>query len=137
MKVCPSCSVEKPLTSYALRGKNRPGERQYSCDECRLTDLRNHKMKISNLVKRWKLIKGCSLCDFKADHSCQLDIDHILPKRAGHKDRQAINTGWSRVRLKAELSKCQVLCANCHRLKTFQDGTMFQTYEVRKQRTCE
>lgn len=88
--------------------------------------MNRNKRHISELVKRWKLLKGCQKCGFKAKHSCQLDIDHIVPKGKNGNDRQAINTSWSKPRLKEELSKCQVLCANCHRLKTFEDGTMFQ-----------
>lgn len=126
MKLCKTCQVEKPLSYFTARGKSRPGEYQNDCNECRKASLRKNKQFISILVKRWKLFKGCANCDFKAEHSCQLDIDHIVPKRSSGNDRQAINTSWSKVRLKKELSKCQVLCANCHRLKTYRDGTMFK-----------
>lgn len=74
------------------------------------------------------MIKGCQHCGFKAEHPCQLDIDHIVPKGKNGNDRQAINTSWSKDRLKKELTKCQVLCSNCHRLKTYQDGTMFKKF---------
>ena len=131
MKVCKSCGLTKPLSCFTKRGGDRAGQFQNDCKECRQVVQRGNKRYIGRLVKRWKLRKGCSLCGFKAEHSCQLDIDHIEPKRAAGNDRQAINTSWSKKRLKAELSKCQVLCANCHRLKTFKDGTMFQS------KTCE
>jgi len=126
MKQCRACQTEKPIASFTARGKSRPGEYQNDCNECRKAQLRKNKQFISSLVKRWKLIKGCANCDFKAEHSCQLDIDHIIPKGSKGNDRQAINTSWSKDRLKKELSKCQVLCANCHRLKTYRDGTMFK-----------
>lgn len=52
----------------------------------------------------------------------QLEFDHI--------DRtQKINHriwGWSKPRLEAELSKCQVLCRPCHILKGVEDGTVKQ-----------
>ena len=130
MKVCSTCKKEKPLGDFILRGSKRPGQYQASCNECRKEIMTKKKRHISELVKRWKLRKGCQRCGFKAEHSCQLDIDHIVPKRSAGNDRQAINTSWCKSRLKKELSKCQVLCANCHRLKTFNDGTMFK-------RTCE
>lgn len=44
----------------------------------------------------------CQNCGFDAMHSCQLDVDH---KNGDWKDDQ--DNWW-------------VLCANCHRLKTFQ-----------------
>jgi hypothetical protein len=125
MKTCGSCKKEKPLADFTARGGDRIGQYQNNCKECRSLELLKKKRHTSNLVKRWKLFKGCRNCNFKAVHSCQLDIDHIIPKTWKKKDRQAINTSWSKKRLKQELSKCQVLCANCHRLKTYKDGTMF------------
>lgn len=131
MKECGGCGKVLPITAYHKRGGSRRGH-QAQCKSCRNTDSRKYKSHISSLVKRWKLSKGCALCDFKATHHCQLDIDHIIPKRRNTKCRQAINTGWSKKRLKKELSKCQVLCANCHRLKTYNDGTMFGPSSVSK-----
>lgn len=127
MKTCSSCKETKSFDSYHNRGGSRKNEYQAKCKDCRNLESREYKRKTSNLVKRWKLRKGCANCGFKARHSVQLDIDHIIPKRKKTKDRQAINTGWSRKRLKEELAKCQVLCANCHRLKTYEDGTMFKS----------
>lgn len=47
---------------------------------------------------------SCSKCGFIAEHSCQLDVDHI---DGNHKNN--------------DVSNLQTLCANCHRLKTQQD----------------
>jgi 5-methylcytosine-specific restriction endonuclease McrA len=44
----------------------------------------------------------CELCGFKAEHSCQLDVDHV---DGDHSNNNPDNL--------------QTLCANCHRLKTF------------------
>lgn len=126
MKTCGECKETKPFTEFTLRGKARLGEYQNNCNDCRLLVNRKYKSHNSDLVKRWKMLKGCALCDFKAEHSVQLDLDHIIPRKSKTYHKQAINTSWSKKRLKEELSKCQVLCANCHRLKTYRDGTMFK-----------
>ena len=127
MKLCLNCKINKSLDEFYSRGGNRSNEYQSICIVCSKQKSNKHKRQIGNLVKRWKLRKGCSRCNFKAEHSVQLEIDHIIPKLKNN--AQAINTSWSKDKLKVELSKCQVLCANCHRLKTYQDGTMFRTCE--------
>ena len=43
----------------------------------------------------------CAICKFEPKHSCQMDIDHI--------DGNVMNDSKENL---------QVLCANCHRLKT-------------------
>lgn len=133
MKLCKTCGQTKTLDLFTKRGGDRPDQYQNTCNDCRYLVMGKKKRHMGELVKRWKLRKGCQLCGFKALHSCQLDVDHIVPKRSRGNDRQAINTSWSKLRLKIELSGCQVLCANCHRLKTYNDGTMFQ----KKIRICE
>mgnify|MGYP001583983509 CR=1 FL=1 len=54
-------------------------------------------------LKRLGLTKkiNCAICGFKPVNICQLDMDHI--------DGNSLNNN---------ISNIQILCANCHRLKT-------------------
>lgn len=56
--------------------------------------------------KKYRLVKKmvCELCGFIAEHSCQLDVDHI---DGNHQNNDSSNL--------------QTLCANCHRLKTYKN----------------
>jgi hypothetical protein len=57
--------------------------------------------------------KCCVVCGSKTD----LEIDHIDPsKKISH-----TVWSWSIERRDQELSKCQVLCSNCHKEKTKRD----------------
>jgi len=49
--------------------------------------------------------KACPKCNFQLEHHCQLEIDHI----DGNKKNNA-------------KENLQILCANCHTLKTYLSG---------------
>jgi len=76
----------------------------------------------TTLIQRWKLMKGCANCGYKG-HFAALCIDHIDPstKDKTHRGNRAVNPKWSKNRLKAELAKCQILCSNCHQVRTWQE----------------
>lgn len=63
------------------------------------TSCRKNKARLAFILKH-ELI--CQQCGFAASHRCQLDVDHI--------------DGNSNNNLE---SNFQLLCANCHRLKTY------------------
>ncbi len=62
------------------------------------------KRKHYEINKTFKKGFKCSNCGFEAKHPSQLDIDHI---DGNHNNNN--------------ISNLQVLCANCHRLKTQQN----------------
>lgn len=47
-----------------------------------------------------------------------LDFDHIRDKTIAV--GEAVTRGWSTNKLLEEISKCEVRCANCHRIKTYE-----------------
>lgn len=67
-------------------------------------------------IARHKVERGCSECGY--DDSFQaLDAHHIEPD-----EKSAALSKMSRARISEideELSKCEILCANCHRQKSF------------------
>lgn len=64
------------------------------CNSCK-------KNKYQKLVTK----ECCRVCGFVAVHGSQLDIDHIDGDHSNN-----------------DVSNLQVLCANCHRLKTIMNG---------------
>lgn len=70
-----------------------------------------------DLINKIKLDRGCSVCGYNA-HAAALDFNHAYgekhfnvsqdPKVALHK-------------LLEEISKCEILCANCHRIHTYEN----------------
>lgn len=62
----------------------------------------------------YKLERGCIDCGYR-DHAVALDFDHVSGKKDFALSR-AYGKSWKRIL--AELEKCEVRCANCHRVKT-------------------
>ena len=52
-------------------------------------------------------------------HFSQMDFDHIQGKKKHNLARYA-NSSVSIKTIKDEIKKCQVVCANCHRYRTWQ-----------------
>jgi len=119
---CRTCLGHKNEEEFFYRGGSRKGL-QADCKECSRARARNYRQEQRNRVSAYKLSKGCEVCGFQAEHSCQLDLDHTDPKtktyRGSHKSYDA---GWSWSRIEQELAKCVVTCKNCHALRTYEEG---------------
>lgn len=68
-------------------------------------------------IRKYKLERGCADCGYR-DNAAALQFDHL----PGHKKefRIAENTNTNIDALKAEIAKCEVVCANCHCIRTEQ-----------------
>jgi lactate dehydrogenase-like 2-hydroxyacid dehydrogenase len=75
------------------------------------------------VLNRFKLSKGCKVCGYKK-HPAALELNHREPKlKMFHLSTEANRialkrTTKSKIEYKEELAKCDVLCANCHRIHT-------------------
>jgi hypothetical protein len=66
-----------------------------------------------------KADSGCGRCG-ESDSAC-LDFHHRYPDEKDDAVTKLVTAGYGKDRLRAELRKCQVLCANCHRKPHFVD----------------
>lgn len=67
-------------------------------------------------LEEYKATLACSRCP-ENDPVC-LDFHHCDPSLKEVNIANAIHSGWSKARIEAEIAKCEVLCANCHRKAT-------------------
>lgn len=121
MKQCKEC--KKFLYELEFYKVRKDGNKlQPYCKECAKKKAREYKQRMRDLVGRWKRMKGCQVCGFRAEHSCQLDLDHIDPSTKAYKgSHKSYDAGWSKDRIKKELAKCIVTCKNCHALRTYKE----------------
>ncbi len=69
-------------------------------------------------IDQIKLESGCVFCGYN-EHPAALDFDHIDPLiKISNISNLLLGSLNS---LQAEIAKCQVLCSNCHRIKTYEE----------------
>jgi len=76
---------------------------------------KNSFLRGKKYVDEYKIKKGCACCGYRK-HPSALDFDHLDPSIKTMAVSRMIALDFKR--LKDEITKCQVLCANCHRIKT-------------------
>jgi hypothetical protein len=73
------------------------------------------EQKKSRFLSLYKLAHGCCVCGYNED-ALSLDLDHVNPLDKKYSIGDLRKKSWDI--LFKEITKCQVLCAICHRLKT-------------------
>jgi len=74
---------------------------------------RARRTKIQEFINEYKVSTGCKDCGYNAHHVA-LDFDHIT----GEKELNVCNAK-SIEQAKKEMEKCEVVCACCHRIRTY------------------
>ncbi len=85
-------------------------------------------------IQNYKLERGCSDCGFNG-HPAALEFDH-LPQ---FEKKFAISQLLVRMNiphevLMEEIAKCEVVCANCHRVRTFDRAQHGGYHDVSRER---
>lgn len=95
-------------------------EAKYMSIAARKKSNRKNARKKYNFITRYKRMVGCKFCGYK-ENVLALQFDHINPKEKSFSLSQGYRSkGMDK--LKKEIRKCQVLCANCHAIKTYENG---------------
>ena len=74
----------------------------------------NRRKKIQEFIRNYKLSKGCADCGYNKHHAA-LEFDHV----DGEKEFNVCNAK-SIKQAKEEIKKCEVVCSNCHRIRTYE-----------------
>jgi hypothetical protein len=71
-----------------------------------------------NLKRKLAEIKEASGCvDCGINNHIILDFDHLRDKK--YNISRMIHDGFSWKAIKKEIEKCEIVCANCHRIRTY------------------
>lgn len=89
-----------------------------SSSKCGVIWQRKKRATVKQWVDALKLEKVCEMCGYKS-HPVALDFDHINGREKAFDVSQYLGIK-SDEDIKLEVSKCRVLCANCHRIKSYE-----------------
>jgi hypothetical protein len=127
-KLCPTCATAFPATTdYFYRRTS--GGLEYQCKKCAgkrkqkydKTSALRARAKIDRALlwyNSYKAARSCACCGISDPrvldfHHTNPDVKNITPSRMPWR-------GWNVQRMTAELSQCQALCANCHRMEHYE-----------------
>jgi hypothetical protein len=127
--ICPECQSQRPLAEFPARGRRcvhcrRAGvQRHYSANrQYYLDKSRERRRRIIAENRAW-------LVEYLLTHPCvDCGATDIRVLEFDHRDRTtkvvAVSVlargGHSLERVQAEVERCEVRCANCHRIRTHQ-----------------
>jgi ribosomal protein L32 len=128
MKTCGKCGEQQELTSFHRRGRIV----QAWCRSCRQTYDRSYHARNSSTRVAQSRMRRAKLARFNAEmkaatpcadcghffHHAAMTWDHIpgVPKLA---DIANLVKGGMRRKFFIELTKCELVCANCHAVRTW------------------
>ena len=126
-KRCCRCKDLKPTALFTNNKHNKDGL-NHACVSCQRDYNRRHyrnnkqvytararkyEAAIRSFLNQYKEESGCSDCGSYLPHYV-MDFDHVR----GEKKFNMSKFCTSLPRLVDELNKCEVVCANCHRIRT-------------------
>lgn len=136
-KWCGKCDQHKHLSEFYLRKSGEKSGQYYErCKECMKLRGRNYyhinrERQLPLAIKRrsaaYKIKRNfvntakdrpCADCGVKYPFYV-MDFDHRPGSDKINDVALMTRSNWSLEKIKKEIEKCEVVCANCHRIRTF------------------
>lgn len=132
MKLCTKCETEKSEDNFRWRNKNK-GKRAPWCKECfnaferenyasnakRRSDIRETQKRNvrRNMLHVLGYLKKRRCTDCETTDWRILEFDHVRGTKISNIS-DMVRRGAALKRIDTEIEKCEVVCANCHRIRT-------------------
>lgn len=115
-KICRVCKLEKPITKFHMNGRYRRGE----CADCAALHDGPRGELLREQKRDWMYLflldKSCCMCG--EDRIPDLEFHHLDPSLKENTISKYIQNCSPLSKLQDEVSKCIILCSNCHLLLT-------------------
>jgi len=89
------------------------------------------KKKAREQWQEFKATLACEKCG--QNHPATLDFHHIVRDKSNRKVHELLRN-WNISAAKKEIKKCQVLCANCHRIHHYDEHEAIKRAKVAKRK---
>lgn len=130
-RVCCLCKLEKPVTEFNKKSKSR----QPYCKKCQSVKYKQYyatepkeliRLKTSNMAVKARIrsfiqelkTAPCKDCGGTFHHH-SMDFDHLPGSIKKFSIAIASAGAFSMDRVRDEMVKCDLVCANCHRVRTY------------------
>jgi hypothetical protein len=124
MKICPSCKEEKDTKLFNKSKRWKDGLYPY-CKKCELQKSNARRTKVK--IKVLEYLKCHPCIDCGNSNPVVLEFDHRVKKESRqHSITEMLNDRKSWDKVEQEIAKCDVRCANCHRIKTAKQNNCFK-----------
>ena len=112
-KTCPRCRTNE--RQVGSTGRTKP-----YCQSCQKDYAQERYSARRLFVDNYKMESGCESCGFNK-HPAALEFDHLNPATKKYSiGSQLMSMSWEAI--DEEISKCRVLCANCHQIHTHESN---------------
>jgi len=117
-KRCTKCLKVKPVTEFTWHHKRsrRKPSRRPTCRECSSAYMREYTRPRREFLQNHKMERGCTDCGYR-EHPEALQFDH-LPGTVKLFEPSNMRTKGTWQQMLDEVAKCEVVCANCHAIRT-------------------
>lgn len=139
---CNKCKRKKEPEDFSFKDKKN-GRRAKVCKACnkkyrkkyyhanKEKSIRHSKITTDNLRIRnkqfvWDYLKENPCVDCDESDPIVLEFDHREGEKKIKDISRMVNQSFSLEKIKEEIKKCDVRCANCHRKKTCQRGNFYK-----------
>jgi hypothetical protein len=131
-KTCPECKEEKPIEDFSWKNRAQ-GKRSVYCKRCMRLRVRAHyaanreKYLADAYRKRAELVAVVREAKDRPCQDCGLQYPYYVMDFDHREDKQFNIASYRNVgirQLRAEIVKCDVVCANCHRIRTHARNTL-------------
>jgi hypothetical protein len=108
--LCKDCNAKAPRTKNTLE-KNR----------IRTTKIRkkNKELGLKYVKEYYGFLFKCSVCGYTNELFAPFDLHHRNPKEKDGTPSQLFKQSFDRFKL--EVDKCDLVCANCHRIEHYKE----------------